>query len=256
MTRRLLSILAALVLLLAACGDDDDTAADEPAGDDTSQDDSDAPPMGPAELTADDQTGDGTEVTVASVTLPAAGFLVVHADADGAPGPVIGHTGLLEEGESTDVVVPLDEPLSASATVWPMAHIDTDTDGEYDFDPPESTVDGPATLANGDVAVVPVELTVEGAGDGGDEETSASVTIQNFEFDPASTEVAAGTTITWTNEDGVTHTVTAGEPGAAEDTFDQSLDAGSTAEISFDEAGTYPYFCAIHPSMTGEVVVS
>lgn len=263
MTRRLLSILAALVLLLAACGDDD-TAADEPAGDDTSQQDDGqdasqdgaAPPMGPAELTAEDQTGDGTEVTVASVTLPAAGFLVVHADADGAPGPVIGHTELLEEGESTDVVVPLDEPLTASATVWPMAHIDTDTNGEYDFDPPESTVDGPATDAAGDVVVVPVEYTVEDDGDGGGEEASSSVTIQDFAFDPATIEVAAGATITWTNEDGVTHTVTAGEPGSAEDTFDQTLDAGATAEISFDEAGTYPYFCAIHPSMTGEVVVS
>lgn len=255
MTRRLLSILAALVLLVAACGDDDD-ASDEPTGDDTVP--VGEPAMGPAELTADDQSGDGTEVVVDSVTLPADGFLVVHADADGAPGPVIGHTDLLPEGESTDVVVPLDEPLTESATVWPMAHVDTNTNGEYDFDPPESTEDGPATFAGGEVAVVPVEFTVEGAGsdptDG--EEQDAAVTIQNFAFDPDSIEVDAGSTITWTNEDGVTHTVTAGEPGSAEDTFDQTLDAGDSVDIDFDGPGTYPYFCAIHPSMTAEVVVS
>lgn len=91
---------------------------------------------------------------------------------------------------------------------------------------------------------------------GGGEQATAAVTIAGFAFEPPSIEVAAGDTVVWTNEDGVAHTVTAGEPGAAQDTFDESLDAGATAEISFDEAGTYPYFCAIHPSMTGEVVVS
>ena len=84
----------------------------------------------------------------------------------------------------------------------------------------------------------------------------AAVTIVDFAFEPSTIEVSAGSAVTWTNDDGVTHTVTAGEPGAAEETFDESLDSGGTAEISFDEAGTFPYFCAIHPDMTGEVVVS
>lgn len=260
MSRRLLTTLAVLVLLVAACGDDDDdTAADQPA-DDAAADDG-AVPMGPAELTVEDQTGDGATVTVASVTLPAAGFIAVHADADGSPGPVIGHSDLLEEGESSDVTVTFDEPLADSATVWPMAHIDTNANGTYDFAPPDTTDDGPATFEGGDVAVAPLEYTLEGAGgeDGAGEdagEDATAVTIQDFAFEPAAAEVPAGTTITWTNEDGVTHTVTAGSPGAAEETFDESLDAGATADVTFDEPGSYPYFCAIHPTMTGEVVVS
>jgi plastocyanin len=83
-----------------------------------------------------------------------------------------------------------------------------------------------------------------------------AVTIAGFAFDPASIEVSAGTTVTWSNDDGAQHTVTAGEPGSPVDTFGESVDAGSTAEITFDEAGTFPYFCTIHPSMTAEVVVS
>lgn len=263
MPRRLLSTLAVLVLLLAACGDDDDTSADDTAADDTATDDTatdedEAVPMGPAELTVEDQTGDGTTVTVAAVTLPAAGFMAVHADADGSPGPVIGHSDLLEEGESTDVTVTFDEPLSASATVWPMAHIDTNANGSYDFDPPDTTDDGPATFEGGDVAVAPLEYTLDGESetDEGASGNTSAITIQDFAFEPATAEVSAGSTITWTNEDGVTHTVTAGSPGAAEGTFDDSLDAGASAEVTFDEPGSYPYFCAIHPTMTGEVVVS
>ena len=96
-----------------------------------------------------------------------------------------------------------------------------------------------------------------GSGGGGDgSATGKGVTIVDFAFDPSTIEVDAGSTVTWTNEDGVTHTVTAGAPGSAEETFDESLDGAATAEVTFDEAGTFPYFCAIHTDMTGEVVVS
>lgn len=255
--RRLLITLAAAALLVAACGDDDDASADADGGDTTAEvADDGAPPMGPAELTADDQSGDGTELTVASVTLPAAGYVAVHADADGAPGPVIGHSELLPEGESTDVVVPLDPPVDATATVWPMAHVDTNENGEYDFAPPEVTDDGPATFEDGEVAVVPIEYSLDGADEAGGDGGEEAVSISGFAFVPETIEVSPGDTIGWTNEDGVTHTVTAGTPGSATGTFDESLDAGATADVVFDEAGTYEYFCAIHPTMTGTVVVS
>lgn len=256
--RRLTTILAALALVVAACGDDDDATAAPDGGDDTVE----TPPMGPAELSAEDQTGDGTEVTVASVTLPADGFVVVHADADGSAGPVIGHSDLLAAGESTDVVVTLDEPLTATATVWPMAHIDTNVNGAYDFAPPDVTDDGPATFDDGEVAVLPVEVTVEGADDegaadgGATSDEAATVTISDFAFQPGTIEVAAGATVAWTNDDGVPHTVTAGTPDAVGDAFDEPVDAGETAEITLDETGTFDYFCAIHPTMTGQVVVS
>ena len=256
--RRLTTILAALTLLVAACGDDDDATAAPDAGDDAAE----SPPMGPAELSAEDQTSDGGDVTVRAVTLHADGFVVIHADADGSAGPVIGHSDLLTAGEATDVVVTLDEPLAATATVWPMAHIDTNVNGAYDFAPPDVTDDGPATFEDGEVAMLPIEVTVDGsaddaaAEDGATSGEAATVSISEFTFEPGTLEVASGATVTWTNEDGVPHTVTAGTPDAVGDAFDEPVDAGETAEITLDEAGTFDYFCAIHPTMTGQIVVS
>lgn len=239
-----------MALIVAACDNGDDDAGTD--GGATTTEAAGPREMGPAELTAEDQSGDGTTVVVTSVTLPANGFLVIHADAEGGPGPVIGHTALLEAGTSSDVEVPLDEALTTDATVWPMAHIDTNGNEQYDFNPPESTEDGPATFENGDVAVVSISYTLE---DGGTS-SGAAVTAENFAFSPSSTEVAAGATVTWTNNDSVQHTVTAGEPGSETGEFDEPLEAGGTAEVTFDSAGTFMYFCKIHPSMTAEVVVS
>jgi hypothetical protein len=164
MRTRLLPAIAALAtvaLVATGCsGDDDDddaaetsetTAAPEGDGGDEA-----------ADLEVEDQTGDGATVTVAAVTLPTAGFIAVHGDADGSPGPVVGHSDLLPAGESTDVTITLDEPLTASATLWPMVHVDANGNGTYDFAPPDVTDDGPATFADGDVAVLPLEYTVEG----------------------------------------------------------------------------------------------
>ena len=94
------------------------------------------------------------------------------------------------------------------------------------------------------------------AADDDDAASGDGVTIQDFAFAPESIEVEAGTTLTWSNGDGVTHTVTSGADGASDGTFDESVEGGESAEISFGEAGTFAYFCAIHPTMTGEVVVS
>ena len=75
---------------------------------------------------------------------------------------MIGHSELLPAGTSTDVVVTLDEPLAATDLLFPMAHIDVDEDGEYDFMPPDIATDLPATTADGAVAVVGAEVTIEG----------------------------------------------------------------------------------------------
>ena len=79
----------------------------------------------------------------------------------------------------------------------------------------------------------------------------AQVVAKGFAFDPATVTIKAGESVTWTNQDGTTHTVTAdnGE-------FDSSqLANGATFTFKFDKAGTYPYHCSIHPTMTGTVVV-
>lgn len=87
------------------------------------------------------------------------------------------------------------------------------------------------------------------------EETAAdgdAVAIADFNYKPADLEVAAGTTVTFTNEDGFAHTVT-----AKDKSFDSgNLDEGATFEHTFEEPGTYDYLCAIHNSMTGSVTVS
>lgn len=79
-----------------------------------------------------------------------------------------------------------------------------------------------------------------------------AVAIADFNYKPAELKVAAGTTVTFTNEDGFAHTVT-----AKDKSFDSgNLDEGATFEHTFEEPGTYAYLCAIHNSMTGTVTVS
>lgn len=151
--RRTAILTVIFALVVAACGDDDATTTTAAGGDGPAA-------MAPAEVVFEAQTSDGTTITVASVTLPAAGFIAVHGNSDGSPGPVVGHSDLLPAGTSTDVVITLEVPLQSTDLLFPMAHIDVDEDGEYDFVPPDNTVDGPAQTADGSVAVTGAEVTV------------------------------------------------------------------------------------------------
>ncbi|MFI5186792.1 MAG: cupredoxin family copper-binding protein [Chitinophagales bacterium] len=78
-----------------------------------------------------------------------------------------------------------------------------------------------------------------------------SVSIVNMAFAPASINVTPGTTITWSNKDNMTHTVTAND-----DSFDSGgIGTGGSFTKTFSAAGTYLYHCSIHPSMTGTIIV-
>jgi plastocyanin len=77
-------------------------------------------------------------------------------------------------------------------------------------------------------------------------------TIQNIAFSPTSITVARGTTVTWTNLDSVAHTVTADDGSWGSGT----LGHGATYSHVFTSPGTYTYHCAIHPFMTGTVMVT
>ncbi len=83
------------------------------------------------------------------------------------------------------------------------------------------------------------------------EAVPVAVAIKNFAFSPAEVRVRAGATVTWTNEDGVGHTVTAdgGSFGSA------LLARGQSFSHTFATPGTYPYSCSPHPNMRGTVVV-
>jgi plastocyanin len=82
------------------------------------------------------------------------------------------------------------------------------------------------------------------------------VTLRNINVEPDSVTVQAGDTVTFVNSDIVRHTVTSGPPGDPDGEFDEDLpDQGDEAEITFDEPGTFEFYCDLHRNMTGEVVV-
>lgn len=169
--RRLVLMVAVLALVVAACGGTETTertTSESVATTSSSAPDISAagPATSPAEVAFEAQESDGSSIVVASVTLPSPGFIAVHANADGSPGPIIGHSELLPEGTSTDVHVELDTPLESTDLLFPMAHIDMDENGEYEFAPPDNAVDIPATTADGAVAVVGAEVTVAEAATG------------------------------------------------------------------------------------------
>jgi len=80
---------------------------------------------------------------------------------------------------------------------------------------------------------------------------AAEVKIDNFTFEPQTLTVKAGTTVTWTNRDDIPHTV------VSTDLIFKSkpLDTDESFRFTFTKPGTYPYFCSIHPKMTGKVIV-
>ena len=77
------------------------------------------------------------------------------------------------------------------------------------------------------------------------------VKIDNFSFGPATLTVPAGTTVTWTNRDDIPHTVVSTDG----DFKSKVLDTDDKFSFRFAKAGTYPYFCSIHPKMTAKVIV-
>ena len=78
------------------------------------------------------------------------------------------------------------------------------------------------------------------------------VKIDNFSFEPATLTVTPGTTVTWVNQDDVPHNVVSSEGKTLKSPV---LDTDQKFSYTFDKPGTYPYYCGIHPRMTGKVVV-
>jgi plastocyanin len=79
------------------------------------------------------------------------------------------------------------------------------------------------------------------------------VAIDNFRFSPRELTVTAGTTVTWVNNDDVPHTATS---TAKPKVFDsRTLDTDAKFSHVFTTPGTYDYFCAVHPNMTGRIIV-
>ena len=79
----------------------------------------------------------------------------------------------------------------------------------------------------------------------------AQVTIDNFAFSPAVLRVTPGTQVTWINRDDIPHTVVSTDKLFAS----KALDTDDRFSFTFTAAGTYPYFCSVHPHMTAKIVV-
>ena len=98
------------------------------------------------------------------------------------------------------------------------------------------------------------QITISpGAGSG-----QACVNTHNC-FDPGTLNVAKGTTVTWTNGDNTAHTVTSGKYGDNDNgtvfNADYPFKPKQTMSHTFNDAGTFDYFCSVHPWMTGQVIV-
>jgi plastocyanin len=79
------------------------------------------------------------------------------------------------------------------------------------------------------------------------------IKIDDFRFVPGTLTIPIGTTVTWINDDGEPHTVTSSDDPRR---FRSAvLDTGDRFSFTFSEAGTYAYFCSVHPHMTGKIIV-
>ena len=97
--------------------------------------------------------------------------------------------------------------------------------------------------------------TPQAPGDGGDTKSAAShqITIDNFAFSPRKLTVSVGAKVTWVNRDDVPHTATSTKKPRLFDSG--TLDTDDKFSHVFKTPGTYEYFCAVHPHMTGQIIV-
>jgi plastocyanin len=106
-----------------------------------------------------------------------------------------------------------------------------------------------ATLFSLPLASSPLQLDPVAAGEV--KASATAITIDNFSFAPMQLEIAAGTQVTWTNKDDVPHTVV-----SIDHKFkSRALDTDESFSFTFQDPGTYEYFCSVHPKMTGKIVV-
>lgn len=198
-------------------------------------------------VTVEDQALENSTVTIDGVLSEGAGWLVIHAEADGAPGPILGRTAV-EAGYTSGVVVEIDTE-NATEKMFAMLHVDAGTAGEFEFPGGD---DVPARDADGNVVTPPfvVDLGMAEAADG------AAVSITDSRFTSKEVKVKVGSTVTWTHDGNFPHTITA-DAGA----FNSgTLGAGDAFSVTFDEPGTYAYYCEFHGSadgggMSGTVIV-
>ena len=107
----------------------------------------------------------------------------------------------------------------------------------------EETVDETDLFIKGDV-IMPTKVSRPGCGE------------DNRCYIPSLIVIEKGKQVTWVNEDSAFHSITSGFYDIPTDLFDSGhLDPFESYTLTFDETGTYDYFCTLHPWMKGQVVV-
>lgn len=84
------------------------------------------------------------------------------------------------------------------------------------------------------------------------EDATMNVKIDNFTFTPPLLRIKQGTSVTWTNDDDIPHTIVLTNLG----TRSKTLDTDATFTCQFQKTGTFNYICGLHPHMKGQVIVT
>jgi plastocyanin len=103
----------------------------------------------------------------------------------------------------------------------------------------------------GSVMIALVLLAAVGRSVDAQQPAPPEVKIDNFSFGPATITVAAGSTVTWVNRDDIPHTVVSSDLAFKS----KALDTDEKFSYTFSKAGTYSYYCSLHPKMIGQIVV-
>ena len=83
------------------------------------------------------------------------------------------------------------------------------------------------------------------------EDATNTITIDNFSFTPPEITVAVGTTVKWVNHDDIPHSVVNKDKVFRS----KALDTDDSYSYTFASAGSFEYFCGLHPHMTGKIIV-
>ena len=101
-------------------------------------------------------------------------------------------------------------------------------------------------------AMAGVYAETGGRGDAAAPGVAVQVKINNFTFTPSVLTIREGTTVEWTNRNDMPHTVVSDDKTAFKS---KVLDTDDKFSFTFTKPGSYPYFCSLHPRMTGTIVV-
>jgi len=186
-----------------------------------------------ANVTFENQTSNGSVVTVASVAVPDGGFVVIH-DENITEGVVIesirGHSEFLEAGAHENVTVELNVSLNETQELFAVAYRDEDENGTFDYVASNRTIDGPYTQPDGEAINDPAVVTVES-----DEEPDEAETTTVAETTTEAEEEDAETTTEAEEEDAETTTEADEEEEAETTTEAEEEDAETTTEADEEE---------------------